>query len=246
MSSTDEAAISQDEVSGANEPARGERPPSGLRSGGGEPLGEPGEATREDGGQASPDARRETEREPHRGRHSVLITVLVVAVVLGAFVLLLVLAKQPDGRSAVVGRPAPSADRGFATLETTDPVRLADFRGRYVVLNFFASWCVPCEKEHPELVRFQQRHAPLGDAAVVQVLYNDKPGPARQFFRDRGQGGWPVLIDEEGQFALDYGVTGPPETFLVDPEGNVLYGAKGAVDQARLEDLLARAKAGRP
>ncbi len=183
---------------------------------------------------------------PRRGRRSVLLTVLVAAVVLGGFVLLLVLAKQPDGRSAVVGRPAPATDRGFATLDGGDEVRLADFRGRYVVLNFFASWCVPCEKEHPELVRFQQRHGPAGDAAVVQVLYNDKPGPARQFFRDRGQGGWPVLIDEEGQFALDYGVTGPPETFLIDPQGNVLYAAKGAVDQARLEDLLVRAKAGRP
>ena len=183
---------------------------------------------------------------PRRGRRSVLVTALIASVVLGAFVLLLVAAKQPDSRSAVVGKPAPTVNRGFATLDGADQVRLADFRGRYVVLNFFASWCVPCEKEHPELVRFQQRHAPAGDATVVQVLYNDKPGPARQFFRDRGQGGWPVLIDEQGQFALDYGVTGPPETFLIDPQGNVLYGAKGAIDQARLEDLLARAKAGRP
>ena len=188
----------------------------------------------------------DTDLLPRRGRRSVLVTVLVVAVVLAAFLALLVLAKQPDSRSAVVGKPAPSADRGFDTLASTERVRLADFAGRYVVLNFFASWCVPCEKEHPELVRFQQRHSAVGDATVVQVLYNDKPGPARQFFRDRGQGGWPVLIDEEGQFALDYGVTGPPETFLIDPGGNVLYAAKGAIDQARLEDLLARAKAGRP
>lgn len=183
---------------------------------------------------------------PRRGRRSVLLTVVAVGVVLGGFVLLLVSAKQPDSRSTVVGRPAPSTERGFATLDGGDQVRLADFRGRYVVLNFFASWCVPCEQEHPELVRFQQRHAAAGDATVVQVLYNDEPGPAREFFRKRGAGGWPVLIDKEGQFALDYGVTGPPETFLIDPQGYVLYAAKGAVDQARLEDLLVRAKAGRP
>ena len=183
---------------------------------------------------------------PHRGRRSVLITVAVAAVVLGAFVLLLVGAKEPDSRSAVVGRPAPSLDRSFDTLAGGPRVRLGDFRGRYVVLNFFASWCVPCEQEHPELVRFQQRHAVDGDATVVQVLYNDKPGPARQFFRERGEGGWPVLIDEEGQFALDYGVTGPPETFLIDPQGNVLAAVKSAIDQAGLDDLLSRAKQGRP
>jgi cytochrome c biogenesis protein CcmG/thiol:disulfide interchange protein DsbE len=183
---------------------------------------------------------------PPKGRRSVLITVLITAAVLGAFVLLLVGAKQPNSRSTVVGKPAPSVDREFSTIETTDKVRLADFRGRYVVLNFFASWCVPCEQEHPELVRFQERHAAAGDATVVQVLYNDKPGSARAFFREQGSGGWPVLIDEEGQFALDYGVTGPPETFLIDPQGNVLAAIKSAVDQAGLEDLLARAKAGRP
>ncbi|MEJ7765888.1 MAG: redoxin family protein [Acidimicrobiales bacterium] len=193
-----------------------------------------------DGDEPSTD---EWRKKPPR---TVLFTVLIAAGVLGAFFLLLVSAKQPDSRSTVVGRPAPSADRGFETLEGPGQVRLADFRDSYVVLNFFASWCVPCEKEHPELVRFQQRHAAAGDATVIQVLYNDKPGPARQFFRERGQGGWPVLIDEEGQFALDYGVTGPPETFLIDPQGNVLYAAKGAIDQARLEDLLVRAKAGRP
>lgn len=182
---------------------------------------------------------------PRRGRRSVLVTVLVAGAVLAGFLVLLVTAKAPNSRSQIAGKPAPSADRAFDTLVTTDKVALADFRGRYVVLNFFASWCVPCEQEHPELVRFQQRHAGAGDATVVQVLYNDKPGPARQFFRERGDGGWPVLIDEQGQFALDYGVTGPPETFLIDPQGIVLVGVKGAINEERLEDLLSRAKAGR-
>jgi len=176
----------------------------------------------------------------------VLAAVVLVAVVLGAFVVLLVGAKAPDGRSTVVGKPAPSADAAFTTLEGGEQVRLADFQGRYVVLNFFASWCTPCVIEHPELVRFQQQHAALGDATVVQVIYSDKPGPVRDFFRERGDGGWPVLIDEEGQFALDYGVTGPPTSFLIDPQGNVLTSVKAAIDQAGLEDLLTRAKQGRP
>lgn len=181
-----------------------------------------------------------------RGKRSVLFAVILAAVVLGAFVVLLVGAKEPDSRSTVVGKPAPSIDRAFGTLKGGDRVSLADFRGRYVVLNFFASWCTPCVTEHPELVRFQQQHAALGDATVVQVLYSDKPAAARQFFAERGEGGWPVLIDDEGRFALDYGVTGPPTSFLIDPQGFVLASVKSAIDQAGLEDLLNRAKQGRP
>jgi cytochrome c biogenesis protein CcmG/thiol:disulfide interchange protein DsbE len=237
VTAANETEAAGDAVTEANEPEP-RRP---------EPAGELAEPTARSGGRRRP---REVDDEedvlPRRGRRSVLVTVLVAAVVLGAFVLLLVGAKEPDSRSAVVGKPAPSATRAFDTLEGTSQVALADLRGRYVVLNFFASWCVPCEQEHPELVRFQQRHAGPDDATVVQVLYNDKPGPARQFFRERGAGGWPVLVDEQGQFALDYGVTGPPETFLIDPQGNVLAGIKGAINDARLEDLLGRAKAGRP
>jgi len=183
---------------------------------------------------------------PRRGKRSVLVTVVAAGAVMAAFFFLLVGAKQPDAKSNVVGKPAPSSERSFETLAGGSRVRVADFAGRYVFLNFFASWCVPCEKEHPELVRFQQRHAALADATVVQVLYNDKPGAARDFFRQRGEGGWPLLIDEEGQFALDYGVTGPPETFLIDPQGNVLAGVKSAINEAGLDDLLTRAKQGRP
>ena len=84
----------------------------------------------------------DAEVRPVRGRRTVLWTVLTVAVVLGGFLLLLVTARAPLGRSAVVGRPAPSPERSFTTVKG-DQARLVDFRGRYVVLNFFASWCVP-------------------------------------------------------------------------------------------------------
>ena len=93
-------------------------------------------------GSAAPD--REIDPLPTRGRRSVFVAVLLAAAVLGAFVLLLVGAKEPDSRSTVVGKPAPAAERAFTTLAGGDQVRLADFSGRYVVLNFFASWCTPC------------------------------------------------------------------------------------------------------
>jgi cytochrome c biogenesis protein CcmG/thiol:disulfide interchange protein DsbE len=182
---------------------------------------------------------------PRRGRRSGLVAAVVAAVVLVAFVVLLVGARRPSDRSAAPGKPAPGLDRAFPTVAGDRQVKLGDLRGRYVVLNVFASWCDPCVVEHPELIRFQQEHAATGDATVVQVLFDDKPAAAKQFAADRGDGGWPVLVDPDGQLALDYGVTGPPETYLIDPEGIVLAAVKGGVDQPGLDQLLARAKAGR-
>jgi len=179
-----------------------------------------------------------------RGR-PVLVGAGVAMAVLVVLFGLLVGAGRPDPSNPLPGKPAPGLDRSFANL-AGGTTRLGDLRGQFVVLNFFASWCVPCEKEHPELVTFQQRHAAIGDATVVQVVFSDTPEAARRFFQQRGGGDWPVLVDPNGQFALDYGVRGPPETFLLDVAGNVLVNIKGAVDDAGLEQLVARAKAGRP
>jgi cytochrome c biogenesis protein CcmG/thiol:disulfide interchange protein DsbE len=178
-----------------------------------------------------------------RRRVGVWITLGVTVVVVAAFVALLVSAKRPVERSVLPGRPAPGLERSFSTL-AGDQVRLTDLRGKYVILNFFASWCVPCEEEHPDLVRFQARHTAAGDATVVQVLFNDRPDAARRFARERGDGGWPVLVDGAGRFALDYGVTAPPETFLIDRQGIILAAVKSGVREAVLEDLLTRAKQG--
>lgn len=166
--------------------------------------------------------------------------VLVVVAVLFGF---LVTAKRPDPHNPLPGQPAPIADRAFTSLDG-QPVRLADLRGRFVVLNFFASWCVPCQQEHPELAAFAARHDAVGDASIVQVVFADREADARAFRAKKG-GTWPVLLDPDGRFALEYGVRGPPETFLIDPQGNVLVNIKGAVNEAGLEGCVSAAKTGR-
>ena len=141
--------------------------------------------------------------------------------------------------SPLLGRPAPVAP--VTTLDG-QPFRLANLRGRWVLVNFFATWCVPCRKEHPDLIRFHERHAAAGDASVVGVVYDDSTDAVRQF-RDQEGGGWPMLQDPDGQVALDFGVRGVPESFLVTPGGIVAGRVVGGVRAAQLEDLLADAKA---
>jgi cytochrome c biogenesis protein CcmG/thiol:disulfide interchange protein DsbE len=167
-----------------------------------------------------------------------------LAVVVLAFVLVLATrrsAEQAKADSPLLGRPAPEVTGPGLDGST---IRLSQLRGRYVLVNFFASWCVPCINEHDDLMRFQTRHEQAGDATVLAVTFNDSLDNARRFFEKRG-GDWPVLSDDRGKVALDFGVRGPPESFLVDPNGIVLTKIIGEVDDAALESIITEAKAAR-
>lgn len=136
------------------------------------------------------------------------------------------------------GKQAP----GFA-LQTMDGDRiidLAELRGKPVVVNFYSSWCVPCAQEHPWLVKvapsFQER-----GVTFLGVIYNDEPVKVKAFLRRYGEA-YPTLIDPAQRTAMDYGVAGVPETFLIDAEGRIARKFTGPVvpDQflAALEALL--------
>jgi cytochrome c biogenesis protein CcmG/thiol:disulfide interchange protein DsbE len=135
--------------------------------------------------------------------------------------------------SPLIGHAAPDIN---AQAIDGSQVRLADLRGQFVVLNFFATWCIPCQREHPELVRFAQEHQ-SGNGRVLQVIFDDTVAAARGF-GERHPVTWPVLADPDGQVALDFGVRGPPESFLIGPDGTVLFKIVGQVDAAGLDRLL--------
>lgn len=178
-----------------------------------------------------------------RTRRALWISV-AVAVPLAALVG--VLATRPPAatraaQSPLLGKPAPEI---AGTTIDGEQVRLSSYRGRWVLVNFFASWCVPCRIEHPELIRFHRRHRSAGDIEVLGVVYDDSVEAVREFRAAEG-GEWPMLTDPDGRIAVSLGVAGIPESFLISPDGLVVSKILGGVRAEDLEQLLQRAKAQR-
>ncbi len=145
---------------------------------------------------------------------------------------------ENEASSVLIGKPAPAVSGPDMTGRTTS---LATDHGKWVLLNFFASWCVPCQQEQGDLVRFQNRHSAAGDAVIFAVRFNDPDdGPINQLM-DKSGGHWPIVDDPNAKF--DWGVTGPPESFLVDPNGIVQAHIVGQVNASQLDALLGRLEA---
>lgn len=138
-----------------------------------------------------------------------------------------------DGASP---RHAPSALVGQPVPETVLPLlegdvasnRMLDIKtaavGKPMVLNVFASWCAPCRLEHPQLMALKAQ-----GVKVIGIAYKDDPIKTRAFLDELGDPFDIVLVDAEGQAGLDLGISGVPETFVVDAFGTVTYKATGPV-----------------
>ena len=183
-----------------------------------------------------------------RSRHTARWAAISVGVVVALFVGLLATRKSADtlhADSPLLGKQAPATDGLSFSGPSDQPqpsVSLSGFRGKYVLVNFFASWCIPCQQEEPDLKTFNDTHTVAGDAAVLGVVYDDKPAAVRSFLDEHG-GGWPVIDSSKSK--VDWGVRGVPESFLVDPDGYVLYHIVGGVKISDLDALLRQAKQAR-
>lgn len=170
---------------------------------------------------------------------TVVVAVLVAVVVIGGLVVILGTSEPATDRvadSPLVGEAAPPI---VGTTMDGDRFDLTERRGQWVLVNFFAQWCVPCQQEHPDLVAFDERHQAIGDAGVVSVVFDDDPDDVRSFFAENG-GDFPVITSDDGSIALDYGVAKVPESYLIDPTGLVVAKIIGGVTEEGLEELLQR------
>jgi cytochrome c biogenesis protein CcmG/thiol:disulfide interchange protein DsbE len=146
---------------------------------------------------------------------------------------------RPD---ALVGQQIPETVLPILTGAEAGPGQV-DLKtagvGRPMLVNVFASWCLPCKVEHPQLMALKAR-----GVAVVGVAWKDEPILTRDFLDEMGDPYSMVLVDREGRAGLDLGITGAPETFAVNAMGQVVAKASGPlVDQAEIDRLVAAIQA---
>jgi cytochrome c biogenesis protein CcmG/thiol:disulfide interchange protein DsbE len=177
-------------------------------------------------------------------RSAVPITVAILAIALIALLVYGVVGKKSDDsldQAVRAGKkpPAPGLDVSLPNLDGAGSMRLGQLRGKVVVLNFWASWCVPCKAEAPVLERVQKRLQRNG-GTVFGVTYKDAPGDSRAFVRQE-KATWPNVRDDRLKLAPKYGTSQLPETFVIDRAGKVVAVSRGQIDQEFIDAALARA-----
>jgi len=151
-------------------------------------------------------------------------------------VLMAGLGRDMTVRSPLVGRPAPAFS--LRPVGGGNPIGTAELRGQPAVVNFWATWCVPCYQEHGVLTRAARTLE--GRVRFVGVVYEDSEENVQRFSREQGAS-YPSLLDTEGRTAIAYGIFGVPETYFLDATGTIVSKYVGPLDDQRLAAELAKA-----
>ena len=162
------------------------------------------------------------------------IVPVLLFLVLAGFLLLGLERNPSEIPSPLIGKPAPQWS--LPRLATTDAVAAgaqeegglldgASLKGQPYLVNVWASWCAPCLQEHPVLVELAKRKV----IRIVGINYKDRPEDARSWLSRHGNPFAAVVADRDGRTAIDFGVYGVPETFLVDAKGVIRFKHIGAL-----------------
>lgn len=160
------------------------------------------------------------------------------------FVALLAFGMTRDPNAIPTSMPGQTAPEfTLPVLNAADTVRLASHAGDVVVLNFWASWCVPCRIEHPVLLQAASRYQG-SDVHFYGIVYQDTNDNAQRWLNQFGQG-YPSLLDPGARTAVDYALTGVPETYVIDRQGTVVFHrAQPITDLAEFIRVIEDARAG--
>ena len=135
--------------------------------------------------------------------------------------------------SALIGRPVP--DFILPPIEgRQDSLATADLKGKVSLVNVWASWCVPCRAENPLLVDLAKR----GIVPIYGLNYKDKAKDALAFLSELGDPFMRIGADTDGRVAIDWGIYGVPETYLIDAEGRIAFRQVGPIDSKILENVI--------
>jgi cytochrome c biogenesis protein CcmG/thiol:disulfide interchange protein DsbE len=163
-------------------------------------------------------------------------TPLVILIALAALFAGFALKRDPHVQPhAMVGKSMP--DLALPELDSGRPAPIRASAEGPILVNFFASWCAPCEVEHPQLMALKAQ-----GVKVVGVAYKDAPANTQAFLTRMGDPFAARLVDRDGRAGLEFGVTGVPETYLIGSDGMILAKHTGPLTPDVAEDLLKKAR----
>jgi thiol-disulfide isomerase/thioredoxin len=177
------------------------------------------------------------EREFYSGKilYPTIVALVALSVLFGFAIL-----PRLFSTSALVGKPAPDfALEVVSSGAPGDRVHLEDLRGNAVILDFWATWCEPCQRIAPILDRISRKHQGKG-LVVVGVNTSDQPGLAPLFAKKKGLS-YPIVYDEGDQVAQRYGVTNLPTLVVINGKGNIVAVRVAPEDEGTIEDLISQA-----
>ena len=141
--------------------------------------------------------------------------------------------EQADASGIVAGKPAPD----FTLINMNgEEVKLSDYQGKLVYLNFWATWCGYCDQEMPDL---QALNVENDDLVVLAVNVREDKDTVQPYL-DKGGYDFPVLLDEEGEIATKYLVAGMPTTYFINSEGILLDRYPGMMEKDQMEEILGK------
>lgn len=181
--------------------------------------------------------------EPPTARRSrpVLYTSVAVAVVVGVLIAVLAAAHPSNGTSPLIGKSAPPV--AGPALNGGGQQSLSLYAGKWVLVNFAASWCVPCREESPELQKWTQDGSHAGDAVVLAVAFDPSDVANLAAYLRNSHLSWPAVNDPSAEVA--YGVSQIPQSYLVDPQGTVVAKFFGSLTAAQVDKVIDRAETAR-
>jgi cytochrome c biogenesis protein CcmG/thiol:disulfide interchange protein DsbE len=175
------------------------------------------------------------DQAPKRRLWPALLPLFIFAALAGLFLLMLLSGRDASVvPSALIGTQAPATS--LPPLEQMDlpGIDSSEFAGQVTLVNVWASWCVPCRQEHPYLMALAQD----GRVNIAGINYKDRPENARRFLGELGNPFNSIGVDNSGRTAIDWGVYGVPETFVVGRDGTIVYKHVGPFSAASFREEL--------
>ena len=162
------------------------------------------------------------------------IPLILLALVCAFFLLFILLEKDPSSPpSSLIDKKLPK----FSTVSLyDDKIKLSsDNIETYTLINFFASWCTPCRAEHHLFFKIKNDHP---NVYLIGISHKDNPDDSKKYLSEEGNPYSFVGLDEDGRIALEFGVFGLPETFIINDEGKIIFKHMGPLTEKILDDEI--------